>query len=138
MPNFPGGRRPLMPRDKILIVDDNLLNVKLARVVLEADGFEVATAGDAAEARSLLEFFLPRLILMDIQLPGLDGLSFTRQLKSDPGTAPIVVVALTSYAMKGDEQKALASGCAGYLTKPIDTRTLGREVRSFLVPGVAP
>jgi two-component system cell cycle response regulator DivK len=115
-----------------LVVDDNGLNLKLARVVLSNEGFEVQTAGDVPEARKVLDSFRPDLILMDIQLPGVDGLEFTRELKASATTQEIVIVALTSYAMRGDEEKALASGCQGYLTKPIDTRTLSRALRELL------
>lgn len=121
-----------MTGEQILVVDDNTVNLKLARVVLQIAGFEVRTAMDAEEALDVLRSYRPKLILMDIQLPGMDGLSLTRQLKSDPATRDITVVALTAYAMRGDEDKALASGCAGYITKPLDTRRLAEEVVRFL------
>lgn len=124
-----------MAGERVLVVDDNALNLKLARVVLAAEGFLVATAGDAIEARSLLASFQPQLVLMDIQLPGMDGLALTRELKSDPASQNITVVALTSYAMRGDNEKALAAGCEGYLTKPIDTRSFGASVTTFLSRG---
>jgi CheY-like chemotaxis protein len=110
--------------EAILIVDDNPANLKLARVLLSAEGYEVQVAVDAEEALALLESFRPRLILMDLQLPGMDGLTLTRRLKDDPATRDVVILALTAYAMKGDEEKALLAGCDGYVTKPIDTRTL--------------
>lgn len=116
----------------ILIVDDHPVNLKLAQVLLAGAGHEVRTAGDAEEALQLLDSWLPRLILMDIQLPGMDGLTLTRRLKDDPRTRDIVVVALTAYAMKGDDEKALASGCAGYITKPLDTRTFAETVSRLL------
>jgi two-component system, cell cycle response regulator DivK len=106
--------------DAILIVDDNATNLKLARVVLELEGYLVRTVGDAEEALQVLETFRPRVILMDIQLPGMDGLQLTRKLKADPGTRDIIIIALTAYAMKGDDLKMLAAGCDGYVTKPID------------------
>lgn len=121
-----------MAGESILIVDDNPLNLKLARVVLQSEGFEVFAAESVPEAREAIARVRPRLILMDIQLPGLDGLAFTRELKASPSTESIVVVALTSYAMRGDRERALASGCQGYLSKPIDTRTFGQTVTSFL------
>lgn len=86
------------------------------------------------EALERLGACTPDLILMDVQLPGMDGLSLTRALKSAPETAAIPVVALTAHAMIGDREQALAAGCAGYISKPIDTRTLGEEVRKFLNP----
>jgi CheY-like chemotaxis protein len=121
-----------MSGEVILIVDDNPANLKLARIVLAAEGFEVRTAGDAEEAIALLRGFSPRLILMDIQLPGMDGLELTRRLKADPATRPIRIVGLTAYAMKGDPERILAAGCDGYIPKPIDTRRLPDQVREFL------
>jgi two-component system cell cycle response regulator DivK len=121
-----------MAGDPILIVDDNPANLKLARVVLAGAGFEVRTAADAEEALAALDGFHPLLILMDLQLPGMDGFELTRRLKSDPSRSPIVIVALTAYAMRGDEAKALDAGCDGYLAKPIDTRTLAATVADFI------
>src|SRR5579863_3062232 len=113
-----------MSGPSILIVDDNASNVKLMEATLDGGLFEVKTAMDAEEAIKVLETFEPRLILMDIQLPGMDGLELTRLLKRDPARRHIIVLALTAYAMKGDEEKATAAGCDGYITKPIDTRSL--------------
>ncbi len=124
-----------MTRGPILIVDDNQANLKLARVLLVGEGYEVRTAGDAEQALEVLETYLPKLILMDLQLPSMDGLALTRLLKSNPATRDIVVIALTAYAMRGDDEKARASGCAGYITKPIDTRTLASRVAGFLAAG---
>lgn len=121
-----------MPGDAILIVDDNATNLKLARVLLASEGYEVRTAEDAPQALAALTDFHPRLILMDIQLPGTDGLALTRQLKSAPATREIIVIALTAYAMKGDAERALAAGCDGYVSKPIDTRTLPVLIASHL------
>jgi CheY-like chemotaxis protein len=116
----------------VLIVDDNALNAKLARLLLTHSGYIVRTAADAEQALELLKTFAPRLILMDLQLPGMDGFELTRRLKCDPATRDIVVVALTAYAMKGDERRAMESGCDGYIAKPIDTRTLPRRLSEFL------
>lgn len=116
----------------ILIVDDNPANLKLARMLLAAEGYDVRTAGDAEEAMAVLGGFRPRLILMDLQMPGVDGFELTRRLKSDPGTRGIVILALTAYAMKGDEDRASAAGCDGYIAKPIDTRTLPHVVARYL------
>ena len=118
--------------DTILIVDDNPVNLKLIRVLLKGEGYDVRTATDAYDALEVLRTFTPRLILMDIQLPGIDGLTLTRQLKANPLHQHISVVALTAYAMKGDEEKALEAGCAGYITKPIDTRALCGVITRFL------
>jgi two-component system cell cycle response regulator DivK len=124
-----------MAGEPILIVDDQPVNLKLARVLLASEGYEVRTATSAEEALSVLEEFRPRLILMDIQMPGMDGLALTRKLKADPQFSGITILALTSYAMKGDEEKALASGCDGYIAKPIDTRGLPDVIASFLRTG---
>ena len=124
-----------MAGEPILVVDDNPANLKLARVLLTAEGFVVRTAGDAEEALRVLETFQPSLVLMDIQLPGMDGLELTRRLKADPATAKMKIVALTAYAMKGDDQKALAAGCDGYLAKPIDPETLGATVARLIAGG---
>jgi CheY-like chemotaxis protein len=118
--------------EPILIVDDNPVNLKLIRVLLKGEGYDVRTATDAPGALEVLASFSPRLILMDIQLPGTDGLTLTRQLKDDPRHRDIKVVALTAYAMKGDEEKALRAGCEGYITKPIDTRLLCSVIGRFL------
>jgi CheY-like chemotaxis protein len=121
-----------MERTSILIVDDNTQNLKLARVVLAHEGFDVQTATNAEDALQLVRTVTPRLILMDIQLPGMDGLELTRRLKADPATRGVRVVALTAYAMKGDDEKAFAAGCDGYITKPIDVERLPVVVRSYL------
>lgn len=116
----------------ILVVDDNPTNLKLVADVLEFEGCRVITAGDAEEAQTIVARTPPDLILMDIALPGMDGLTLTRQLKSDPATRHIRIVALTAFAMKGDDNKALAAGCEGYITKPIDTRRFPAQVATFL------
>jgi CheY-like chemotaxis protein len=118
--------------EPILVVDDNVQNLKLARVVLSGEGYEVRTAEDAESALRLMETFRPRVILMDIQLPGMDGLELTRRLKEDPEYCDIIIVALTAYAMKGDENRALAAGCDGYVSKPIDIDALSRLVAQLL------
>jgi CheY-like chemotaxis protein len=118
--------------ERILIVDDNAANLKLVRVLLAAEGYEVRVATDAEEALAVLTGFHPRLILMDLQLPGMDGLTLTRKLKGDPATRDIAILALTAYAMKGDEQRALEAGCDGYVAKPISTRTLPQVIAGML------
>lgn len=118
----------------ILIVDDNPLNLKLTQVALTVEGYQVRTATDAAEALAVLGSYRPRLILMDLQLPGMDGLELTRRLKADPATHEIRIVAITAFAMKGDEQKALAAGCDGYIAKPIDVRALPGLVARHIGP----
>ena len=121
-----------MPRERILIVDDNPINLKLVQVLLHARGYAVRTAADAEEALGVLREFQPHLILMDLQLPGMDGLQLTRILKAEAAHAETIILALTAYAMKGDEQKAREAGCDGYVTKPIDTRTLPDVIATHL------
>lgn len=121
-----------MAGEPVLVVDDNSQNLKLVRVLLRTEGYEVRTAVDAEEALGELEQFTPRLILMDLQLPGMDGLELTRRLKADPVRRNIAIIAVTAYAMKGDEEKARAAGCDGYVAKPIDIETLPRMVREQL------
>ena len=120
----PKGKGSKMPTQSILIVDDNPVNLKLIRVLLAGEGYDVHTAGDADEALRFLKNLSPQLILMDVQLPGIDGLELTRRLKADPATRDIKILGLTAYAMKGDREKILAAGCDGYIAKPIDTRAL--------------
>jgi two-component system, cell cycle response regulator DivK len=113
-----------MTQRNVLIVDDNPMNMKLVRVLLTGEGYEVRTAADALEALDILKEWRPLLILMDIQLPGIDGLELTRRLKTDSATDQIIIIGLTAYAMKGDEERILSAGCDAYIAKPIDTRTL--------------
>lgn len=124
-----------MPGEPILIVDDNPHNLKLARVLLTGEGYDVRTAIDAENALEVLQSFHPRLILMDLQLPGMDGLTLTRRLKNDPARSNVVIVALTAYAMKGDADKALAAGCDDYVVKPIDIEALPRVVAANIERG---
>ena len=121
-----------MSGEKILIVDDNPANLKLARVLLMGEGYEVRTAADAEEALAVLETFQPALILMDLQMPGMDGFELTSRLKANPEMGRTVILALTAYAMKGDEERALAAGCDGYIAKPIDTRLLPGIIARYL------
>lgn len=126
-----------MAGEPILVVDDNAMNLKLVRVLLQKAGYDVRVATDAEAAVAVLAGFHPRLVLMDIQLPGMDGLELTRRLKADPATRGITIVAVTAYAMKGDEQKALDAGCDGYIAKPIDTRTLVAVLAGYIDEGAA-
>ena len=119
-------------QQSILVVEDNEANQLLVRAVLELAGYRVEIAGSASEAVDRLHASTPDLILMDVQLPGQDGLSLTRLLKADPSTADIPIVALTAHAMRGDREMALSAGCVGYIAKPIDTRTFCDQVRAFL------
>ena len=108
-----------MSRGTILVVDDHPTNLKLCKVMLSVDGYEVHTAADAEEALVLLGAVHPGLILMDLQLPGLDGLELTRRLKADPATRDLPVVAVSAHAMKYNIEQALAAGCVEYVTKPL-------------------
>ena len=113
-----------MAGEPILVIDDNATNLKLVRVLLTEEGYAVRTAAHAEEALEVLAAFRPRVILMDLQLPGMTGLELTRRLKADPVHGRAKILAVTAYAMKGDEQRALAAGCDGYVTKPIDLAPL--------------
>lgn len=119
----------------ILVVDDNAMNLKLVEYVLEARGYGVETAIDADHAVASIAARRPRLILMDLQLPGVDGFELTRRLKADPTTADIVIVAVSAYAMKGDAERALSAGCDGYIPKPLDTRALPAQIEHYLGGG---
>ena len=116
----------------VLIVEDNPANLMLMRAVLQRANFRTAEASSAEEALARLAAARPDAILMDIQLPGEDGLALTRRLKSDPGTAAIPVIALTAHAMKEDRERALAAGCDEYFPKPIDTRTFAPALAAVL------
>jgi CheY-like chemotaxis protein len=116
----------------ILVVDDNPTNLKLVSDVLEFEGYNILKAVDAEQAQVILADNLPDLILMDIALPGMDGLTLTRKLKAAERTGHIRIVALTAFAMKGDDQKAVEAGCDGYITKPVDTRKLPGLVATLL------
>jgi CheY-like chemotaxis protein len=116
----------------VLIVDDNAVNLELAAEVLESEGFVVQRALDAEAALALLAGALPDLILMDIGLPGMDGLALTRLLRADARYEYVPIVALTSFAMQGDDRKAFDAGCEGYITKPIDTGRFAEQVQGFL------
>ncbi len=121
-----------MAGESILIVDDNLVNLKLARVLLSSHGYEVHTATNAEDTLALLRASRPKMIVMDVQLPGMDGLELTRRLKADPSLKSVIILAVTAYAMKGDEEKARAAGCDGYVSKPLDTRRFPVEVARLL------
>jgi signal transduction histidine kinase/CheY-like chemotaxis protein len=120
------------PGDLILVVEDNPANLKLVREVLKGRGYRVLEATSGEEALDALKFIHPDLILMDIQLPGMDGLTVTRRLKRDPATRDIPTIALTAHAMKRDEARVLEAGCAGYIPKPIDTVNFPKQVADYL------
>jgi CheY-like chemotaxis protein len=121
-----------MAKEKILVIEDNQMNMMLVRDLLQLEGFTVLEATDAETGIQLAREHSPALILMDIQLPGMDGLQATQIIGRDPMLKNIPVVALTSYAMKGDEMMAKEAGCAGYIIKPLDTRTFSQTVSGFI------
>lgn len=121
-----------MAGESILIIDDNHLNLELVDYLLTTKGYATSTAVNAEEAFKVLQNLQPRMILMDIQLPGVDGLELTKQLRADPKYNNTIILAITAYAMKADKEKALAAGCDGYITKPIDTRTLPDVIAGYL------
>jgi two-component system cell cycle response regulator DivK len=118
----------------ILIVEDNEKNMKLARDVLQFNGFRTLEAVTAEQGLRLAAEHHPDLILMDIQLPGMDGLTALRRLRDDPVTAGIKIVALTAFAMKDDRERFVGAGFDGYLSKPISIRELPSQVRQYLGP----
>lgn len=117
---------------RILIVEDNTTNRTLLRDILTFHGYEIAVASDGQEGVSLARELMPDLILMDIQMPGMDGLTASGILKGDPATSGLKIIALTSFAMRGDQEKFLAIGFDGYLSKPINTRELPGQVKQWL------
>ena len=117
---------------QLLVVDDNPTNLKLAADVLEFEGHTIARARDADEAQEILKHTRPNLILMDIQMPGMDGLTLNRLLKGNPSYQHIPIVAITAFAMKGDEDKAREAGCHSYIIKPIETRKLPGQIAEIL------
>ena len=121
-----------MNRRKILLIEDNLMNMELATDLLEAAGFQVLKAERAEDGIALAVAQQPDIILMDIALPGMDGLEATRRLKQDARTARIPIVALTASAMLGDDNKARLAGCCGYIAKPVDTRRFAKTVVEFM------
>jgi len=122
----------------VLVVDDNVINLKLVCDLLECAGIEVSRAEDAQSARSALESLRPNLVLMDIGLPDMNGLELTRRLRAEARFRTLPIIALTAFAMKGDDRKAFEAGCNGYITKPIDTRTFVKQIEHFLQSGPGP
>lgn len=116
----------------ILVVDDNPINLRLAADLLELEGYAVLQAADAEDALVLLESRIPDLILMDLAMPGMDGLTLTRHLKAQPRFQSVPIVALTASAMKGDDLRVREAGCDAYITKPIDTRRFGSAIAALL------
>jgi two-component system, cell cycle response regulator DivK len=121
-----------MAGETIFVVDDNTLNLKLTALTLRSEGYQVHTAASGHQALTLVNTAEPDLMLVDVQMPGMSGLELTRRLKKLPRTSHVPVIALTASAMRVDQEAAIQAGCDGYITKPIDTRTLGSRVRNFL------
>lgn len=118
----------------VLVIEDNPTNMKLAITLLESAGHQVLTAADAETGLAIARAERPELILMDIQLPGMDGLEATSLLKTDPATAAIPVIALTALAMKGDEERIRAAGCDGYIAKPMRYQEFLTTIAAQLAP----
>ena len=123
-----------MAPPRVLVVDDNPLNVVLAAHVLQSDGFDVDSAEDVAVAIDRITRQRPDVVLMDIQMPDIDGLAALHRLRGSALGQDLVIVAFTAYAMKGDEHRLLAAGFDGYIAKPIDVATFGRTVRTYVRP----
>lgn len=121
-----------MKHKSILVIEDNALNMKLVRSILKMGHHTILEATDAETGIELLQQHKPDLILMDIQLPGIDGLTATRMIKSNEQLKDIPIVAFTSYAMENDEARAKKAGCAGYIVKPIDTHSFLQQLERFL------
>jgi two-component system cell cycle response regulator DivK len=122
-----------MSGETILIIEDNEINLRLEKAVLKNQGYNLLTALDAEQALLILKNNKPHLILMDLQLPGINGLQLTKILKENHQTKNIPIIALTAYAMKGDKELAEAAGCNGYISKPIDTRQFPKDISNFLL-----
>lgn len=121
-----------MSDKNVMVVEDNEKNRKLMRVILKAKGFNVIEATTGEEALGILKNQKPDIILMDIQLPGVDGLTLTKQIKADATCSVIPIIAVTAHAMKGDEQKILDAGCDGYISKPVNTQELPSIVEKYM------
>lgn len=121
-----------MAGERVLIVDDNASSLKLIAYVMRKGGYDVTLACDGESALESTHRHHPEIVLMDIQLPGMDGLEVVRRLRADPSCREILIIAVSAYAMKGDAEKALAAGCDDYIVKPIDTRTLADLIARHL------
>jgi two-component system, cell cycle response regulator DivK len=120
---------------KILIVEDNDNNRTLLKDLLSFHGYDITVAADGHEGVTLARELMPDLILMDIQMPGMDGMTASRVLKGDSETSHLLIIALTSFAMQGDQEKFMAAGFNGYLSKPVNTRQLPIQVKQWLDKG---
>lgn len=121
-----------MTKESILVVDDQPTSIKIIQSVLAGEGYQVQVAANATDALQILKTARPDLILMDIHMPGLDGLALTKLLRSSPDARHIKIVAISAYASPEDEERISAAGCNGYIAKPINTRTLAASIREYL------
>jgi len=122
-----------MPSARVLVVEDNDMNMQLVEYLLEEGGYSIVKAASGEEALSIARGGDPvDLILMDIHLPGIDGLSVVREMKAEPRTRAVPILALTAHAMRGDRDRFLEAGCDGYISKPIDVKTFLSSIRTYL------
>lgn len=117
---------------RVILVEDNEMNARLLQHVLGRDGFEVTVFNSAEDAVARTANEKPDIILMDIQLPGMDGLEAARRIKADPATSTIPIIAITAHAMSGDRERIIEAGCEGYIAKPLNTREIPDQIRSYL------
>ena len=125
-------------KPKVLVIEDNEQNLYLVTFLLERYGLEIIPARTGPQGVALADHVRPDLILLDIQLPGMDGYEVARRLKQNPLLADVPIVAVTSYAMEGDREKGLLAGCVGYIEKPINPETFLMEIRPFLPADLEP
>ena len=121
-----------MATDLILVVDDNPNNLRLLELFLTKRGYPIATAADGREAREKIQALRPGLVLLDVQLPGINGVDLTREIKADPELSSTIIIAVTSYAMAGDRERMLAAGFDGYMSKPLRLQALERSINEHL------
>jgi CheY-like chemotaxis protein len=127
-----GNEAPVPGAPHILVVEDNEMNMELVRDLLRAYGYRVGEAFNGLACLNYLQSEIPNLVLMDLQLPDMDGYTLVRKLRADPRFTQLPIVAVTAFAMKGDREKAMAAGCTGVITKPIDTRAFPKQVEVFM------
>lgn len=120
----------MLPK-RALVVDDHPINAQLFAVLLENEGYEVYLAEDAPQTLALLDQMWPDLIIMDVHLPGMDGLTLTQHIRTRPDGVNVCILIVTSYAMPSDRERAFAAGCTQYFTKPIDTRQFVRALQTL-------
>lgn len=124
-----------MAHEKIIVVDDYDSNLKLVKILLRSKNYDIRTAMNEKELYEVLANCHPRLILMDIQLPEKSGLELVEKIRSDPQYQDVIIIAMTAYAMRYDEERAIAAGCDGYIQKPIDIHTLPNIIANYLKSG---